>query len=283
MQEPFDNDDEHNEEYIENLRLENEIKKIKLSLEHGTDISQQLSATNMPPEIEGQFLDYIQQFEDEFAKRKTILVYDLVGRPEHRPVADIPDEEISAELDKLMDILHENSIAVDVICEVEEREVYRFITEELFELETDDIRIPGMTHAFIYEEFHPNHEHDVKNRCTHFVKFVLDKEFEDVHEFLSLADEVQLRETILTKKEVAEKIRRFRDAFSEFTLHDFTILNVDLNEAKNDGEAKCSIHYSATIEGSVESLEYKGDCRFRLRRDDEWWHIYQLDVPGIVL
>jgi len=38
--------------------------------------------------------------------------------------------------------------------------IYKFITEELFDHEMDDIMLPGFVHHFIYEEFHPNHEYD---------------------------------------------------------------------------------------------------------------------------
>jgi len=53
--------------------------------------------------------------------------------------------------------------------------LYRFITEELFKEELDDIKIEGMTHHYIYEEFHPNHEHDIKNRCKEFLDEFLNK------------------------------------------------------------------------------------------------------------
>ena len=56
-----------------------------------------------------------------------------------------------------MNILNKNSIQLDTICDVEEREIYRFVTEELFSHKMDNMRIPGMMACFIYEEFHPNH------------------------------------------------------------------------------------------------------------------------------
>lgn len=46
--------------------------------------------------------------------------------------------------------------ALDFLCDVDDAEAYRFITEELMDEEIDDIRIEGLRHCFIYEEFHPN-------------------------------------------------------------------------------------------------------------------------------
>ncbi len=287
MQEPFDNNEEElNEEELENLRMENEIKKIKLSLEHGADFSKFPDA-EMPPEIEGQFLDYIQQFEEQFANRKSILVYDMAGRPAWKPVAEIPDEEISAELNRLMSVLHENAISVDTICDVEERELYRFITEELFNHETDDIQIPGMTHGFIYEEFHPNHEYDIKNRCTELVHNILDKEKELQSDFSGLAKDVEGRgkekKNVHTREEVVEKISHFRDSFSSFTIHEFTLASIAVNEAKNDAIATWDISFSGTIDGSNETIELEGFCFFSLKREYDWWVIYKMDMPGVVL
>jgi hypothetical protein len=282
MQEPFE-DDEKSEEDIENLRLENEIKKIKLSLEHGTDLSGQLSDAELPPEVEGKFLDYIQQFEDEFAKRRTILVYDLAGRPECRPEAEIPEDEISAELKTVLNILHINSISITTICDVPERELYRFITEELFNVETNDIRIPGMSHGFIYEEFHPNHEHDIKNRVTELVEYLFDKEKENATDLWELADEVETGDKVFPKKDLIEKLAHFRDAFSSFTVHDFSINVITASDADDNGEAHCTIHYSADIEGSAETMDFEGESAFCLKRQYEWWMITKFEIPGVVV
>ena len=287
MREQFDdheeNDDENNEEQLENLRLENEIKKIKLSLEHGTDLSSQLSDAELPPEVEGKFLDYIQQFEDEFAKRKTILVYELAGKPECRPVEDIPDEEIKEELKGVMKILHGSAITITTICEVPDRELYRFITEELFKVETNDIRIPGMSHGFIYEEFHPNHKHDVTNRFTELVQYLFDKERDNATDLWEIADEVETSGKTFVKKELIEKLAHFRDAFSRFTIHDFSIGAIILNEAEDDATIACNIHYRADIDGSAESMEFEGPCHFSLKREMEWWTIYRFDIPGVAI
>jgi len=287
MQQSFEgneeNNEEDNEEERDKLRMENEIKKIKIDLEHGTDLSKQLSESELPPEIEGEFLDYIQQFEEQFAKRETILVFDLAGKPEYRQVNDIPDEEIAGELDRIMQILQTHSINLNTLCDVDERELYRFITEELFKEETNDIRIPGMIHGFIYEEFHPNHQYDIKNRITELVEYLFDKEKENASDAWELADEIEVAGQTLAKKDFLEKSGHFRDAFSSFTTHEFAINNILVNEPADEGHAQCTLHYSGNIEGSPESLEFEGACQFYLRRQYDWWTIYKLEIPGLVL
>ena len=273
-------EEEQSEEHFDDLRLENEIKKIKLALEHGSNFISPID-DNLPPELEREWLDYIQQFEEELAKRKKILVYNLIGRPAYRLANNIPDTEITEELNKIRDLLHRNSITVDTICKVEDRELYRFITDELFREETNDLHIEGMTTCFIYEEYHPNHDHDIRSRCTEFVNHILDKHKEWAPDYLGLAQTVQTNSGMLTNKQVVEKIVHFRDSFTRFIIIDFQITSVTINE--DAAEAECVIRYTATLEGANEDMTFSGDTNFSLVYTSKLWVISKIDLPGLPL
>ena len=270
------------EDQLNDQRAENEIKKFKLSLEHGMDFSKSYTDSDLPPEVEGEFLDYMQQWEDQFAQRKMTTVYELAGRPEYKPVAEIPDDEISGELDRLMEALQQKSVSVDTLCEVDERVLYRFITEELFKEQTQDIQIPGMMHCFTYEEFHPNHPYDIKRRCEEFVEYIFDKR-EDAMESWCLADTVQCGEHIYEKKEFVAHLKHFRESFSAFTQEQFEFISCELNDAQDDGVAKYRIHYTGNIEGSNDVVEFEGECSLWVKRDVEWWMVYRFEMPGVVV
>jgi hypothetical protein len=275
MQEPIENDDAQHSD----LHTENEIKKMKLALEHGMSLSDSFSNPDLPPEIEGQFLDYIQQWEDKYAQRKMISIYDLAGRPYFIPVNEISEKDIAAELNSILQILQQHSIALDTLCPVTDRELYRFVTEELMNEETEDIRIEGMMHCFTYEEYHPNHEYDVKNRCTEVIEYIISKEKDYTTAPWGLADNIVVGDDLLTKDELNKKITAFRDSFSLFTLHSFEYTFVRLNDAENAAEAAAVIRYSATIEDSNETMEYEGTCRFWLNCEYEWWTIHKFEMP----
>src|SRR4051812_9475232 len=68
---------ENEEDQIHDQRTENELKKIKLALEHGMDMSQSFTDPDLPPELEGEFLDYMQQWEDQYAQRKRTTVFEM--------------------------------------------------------------------------------------------------------------------------------------------------------------------------------------------------------------
>lgn len=78
-----------------------------------------------------------------------------------------------------------HNLALDVICEYENqnRLIYSFITKELFYEEINDIQIPGMITNFIYEEFHPNEAHDIKEACLDFVNMFLNKKSDFYKEY----------------------------------------------------------------------------------------------------
>jgi len=142
---------EQNHRDNDRLRFENELKKIKLGLEHDTIFYTPADA-ELPLEIERIWLDQIQQFEDEFKKCKRILIYDKIGRPDFRKVSQIPDQEIELELDRLLKILFQKKILVIFIYDVDVREMYRIITEDLFTVEIDDTDIEGILCRIVYEK-----------------------------------------------------------------------------------------------------------------------------------
>ena len=61
-----------------------------------------------------------------------------------------------------------NNICLHVEGSYDPRTIYQFITEELFDYETDDMQFPGLTQNFTYEEFHPNHQLDIQRRTMDF-------------------------------------------------------------------------------------------------------------------
>ena len=147
----------NSDDELERLSMENELKKMKMMLEHGAVFSGPSGDKTLHPLIEKEFLNSVEAFENAYQDAEQVLLYDFIECPDFIPVNDVPESQISAELERIMNILNKNGIQLDTICDVEEREIYRFVTEELFRHKMDNMRIPGMMACFIYEEFHPNH------------------------------------------------------------------------------------------------------------------------------
>jgi hypothetical protein len=149
-------------------RIVNEHRKKELSEEFGATFSP--SDADFSVETEFEWLGYIEEYERQFESATEIPVREYVGFPEVRPLDEIPPEELTDELDRIMEILYENCVVVDYIHDVTVIEAYRFVTEELLDVMMGNIRIPDMFTHFIYEEFHPNDVEDIKEAGTEFVR-----------------------------------------------------------------------------------------------------------------
>ncbi|PYV43615.1 MAG: hypothetical protein DMG06_09925 [Acidobacteria bacterium] len=157
-------------------RALNEAKKRELKKKYDMDFSE--GKSELPPDLEGDWLNHIEEFERQYQSGKRTTVREFIGDPSVKPVAEIAPGELEAELNKLLDLLESRNIAVDFLCEVESLEAYRFIAEELMDEEMDDIHVEGMTQHFIYEEFHPNDEYDAKQSTEHFLHSLLNRNTE---------------------------------------------------------------------------------------------------------
>ena len=258
-------------------RTENELKKIKLSLEYGMDFSQSFASPDLPQETESQFLDYIQQWEYQNANRRMTTIFDRLGKPVFRPVGEMLDDEIDLALSKAIELLHNNSIRIDTLCKVGNREMYRFITEELFNVEIADIRIDGMMHCFTYEEFHPNHPYDIKNRCTEFIRHITDKEGDKTLIPWGLADQIIYRGQVYSKEELNSNIIKFHSLLNSLELNEHKYISVTLNETDNEATVIMFVDSSCIIKD--QSMDFSGNYNFHLKCEYGWWTIDQFDTP----
>jgi hypothetical protein len=78
-----------------------------------------------------------------------------IGGPDFLPLAKVPPGELHREVDRILELLFENSIEVD-LRGCEPAEAYRFLTTELMEESIEHPRAPGWTACFIYAFYHPD-------------------------------------------------------------------------------------------------------------------------------
>jgi len=265
-------------EKLNELRMENEINKMKLTMQHGAKFVD-VSGEKLPPQIERLWLERIMEFEKAYADSKRIKIIDFLNNPPIRPEKEITDSEIANELVKLQNILFQKDIIIDSLAEVDDREFYRFITEELVYFEIDDIGIKGMMTNFIYEEFNPNQEYNIKLSAEAFLRSLLNKAFEPT--FYELADKIDTQNGVLAKKEVIDFLKVFRESYLAFEIREFKISSL----TAMDDYAKIifEIKYQATIEGSNEMEIFEGSGGLELNLFEETWLISTFYFPGLVL
>ncbi|HEB62830.1 MAG TPA: hypothetical protein ENI82_06730 [Bacteroidetes bacterium] len=261
-----------------------EIEEKKKILKNEFGMEDFHSAGDLPPEIESQFLDHIMEFEKQFQKQNNTTVYKRIGSPDFIKPDKLQEKQLSEELDKITKLMNKNGIRLDTICEVEEKEIYRFITEELFDQEIEDINIPGMMATFIYEEFYPNHEYDIKEHTEDVLNYILkpDKEF---WEYIPLERDnfISKDGNKIKEKELKKIIFNFKDSFSSFTLNKLEFIEVQFDLKQQKGSAEFRISYNAQSESGTENMKFEGKGHFNLKYEYEYWTVSGIEMPGLVI
>lgn len=167
-----------NNEWLDEIRQRIQValsqaKKDKLRDQYGMEF--EYADAELSPELENEWLDSVLEFERQFEQAKSITVRKRIGDPPIRPLSDLPLYAVSEAVMTLLELLAAHGIVVDFLGDVDELEMYRYLTEELLDEEMDDIRIEGMMTHFTYS----TPEYDVQMWVDNFVLdvFVQDKEY----------------------------------------------------------------------------------------------------------
>ena len=83
----------------------------------------------------------------------TTTVRRSVGNPSVRPLAEIPPLEIDAEVRRLLELLEQHDISVD-LQDCSPAEAYRYLTTEVMSAEIEDPRAPGWGIVFVHNWSH---------------------------------------------------------------------------------------------------------------------------------
>lgn len=274
--EKFSNDPE------EQLRIENELLKLKLKAETGGRM--ETTQNNIDPALENAFLNNVIEFERQYAQAKPTTVYELMNKP-HFPKEDIlDDDQIAEALENLRRLMEEHQIEVDFLGDYPARKKYRFIIEELFPYETDNMFMPGMTQHFIYEEFHPNHPLTITNRVTDFIGSWFRRQLSEYS--MELSNEwITEKEEIYSREFLVQKIQHIFDAVERFenTKYELQKIQADVKEGENTGMgfAEGMVKYDAVMK-SGEIIHFEGAFKMYLNLKDDWWCIFSAHWPGLV-
>jgi hypothetical protein len=155
----------------EELKFEQELKKLKLSAEHGAPFADE-KKEDIHSETEESFLARMKELEEAMRNPKLREIRELLGFPKFPAVEDLTDEELGAAIELVNIALANENIVLDVIHPTPEREIYRFLTEELMKHEAGMAGAGGMTMHLIYEEFYPNNLEEIKSDVTEILHFI---------------------------------------------------------------------------------------------------------------
>ena len=109
-------------------------------------------------EDDDEFLNKVEEFKKGHTKVKMISVYKKIGKPKFTELKKLDPKILKDELRRLIVALDNFNIIVHSHGEYDDKEKYRFITEEIFKEFVEDDKKKQIT--FVYEDYHPEMDDD---------------------------------------------------------------------------------------------------------------------------
>jgi hypothetical protein len=265
----------------EALKLENEVMKMKLMLEHGAEIRYGENADSISAETEHEFLNYIMDFERQEALAKETTVFEVLGSPQHyRDEDEVGDDEIRGLLQDLLSFMKSRNIELTVFSpNAKPREIYRFVTRELFHHRMLHMNMPGMVTCFIYDEFHPDHPYENSRTA---VNECLKEIFQDGE----LQWTFQYEQSLTLNQHKGLGIEQFRELVNRFK-RSYEHIEPLCFEAKDCSivERLCEVRgrYEVCLTSLDEHLLKTGEwlVRFHYWEEMDIWMIFEVQIDGM--
>lgn len=263
------------------VKAENEFTKMKLMLEKGAEFHR-TSDQEVDPYVEKEMLNCIVEFERQVENPKFIRIFDKLHKPVHfKPVDQIPDETIEQAWQKLSAYMDRFDINLDVCSpNISFRELYRFATEELFQIQINDIHIPGMKCMFIYDEFYPDPVYDnSRTAIDDCIRYILNKNpMEGMHNFRN--DGLVLNEhTGISNDQFKIRVNQYKLAYDDMDIREIKVSQCQIDEDR------CTVtgNYLIIFYLGNEALDRKGNWQvdLELDKEKEYWKITRVKIDGI--
>jgi hypothetical protein len=278
----MEQEEKFSDDPAENMRIENELMKLKLKAQYG-DAFQMGGSEALSPDMENQFLKNILAFEESYNKGDFVTVYDRIGKPDYKPADEMEAAELKESVQQLMELLNQHQITVDFTDgPYDDAVVYRFITEELFSQDVEKDPVDGMIMGYTYEEFHPNHKAAIERNTHRFLKGWFSRSFAD-NEFILSQDIITAEGLQMQREDLQGKLQLFFDAFKNFTDDAYNIDNISFELQpeieRGMGFAEGMLKYEAEIDNN-EMIHFEGPYKLYMQMEYNEWSVFYFVMPG---
>jgi hypothetical protein len=271
----------------EQMRLENELMKLRLHAEYGA-IFPDPRTVDTAPGPEDTFLKQVLLLHRRLAATPPRPLKEVLDFRQVAPAESIDDDQaLHAALWNALDHLEDENVIVDFDYEYPDRVMYEFITRELPELEIIGKPAPDAYICILYEAFHPNVRAELEAFSLEFFEALLGGEIQKYpalyfrkHRLPAL-----LREN--TEKALYAAIERFLNGFDAISYWEIRIENVEAAPDTKNGRASdesCAfvagtLLYAVSLsDGSGHTIE--GPFRLDLAQASRLWFIVDFRLPG---
>jgi hypothetical protein len=257
-------------------RALNEQKRKRLEEKYGARFS--FDDSDAPPEIISEWLDTVEEYERQFQGAGKTTVRTYAGNPSYPHPSSLRPGEIPGKLRTLIDHLGAHAIAVHFDRTVPPAEAYRFIVEELFEMEIDDVHIAGMTHSFVYEDFHPDQAACATMFAGHFLYSLFGRDAEGC---MRRADRDELYSPsgrAVSRDEMSHAIESFIGGVAVFTGSDVSETGCEVE--RDYATVRFAVSWTGLQAGTFRSLAATGTATIRMKRCGIAWNVVRVECPG---
>ena len=178
------------------------------------------------------------------------------------------DELLEYELERIIDLMNEKNILIDSIFQVDDRAMYKFLTEDLFQHPIVNNFFHGMGSIYMYEDFHPNHEHDTCELCEDFIDIFFAS---DYHEKVGEFSPHYMRNFV--------ELSEFHDMFCGFRNVGYEFLPCEVKPDQCTRKARLS--FDAYTNPGTKPVFYTGEATFELEYVNGSWIIKLVMLPGM--
>lgn len=262
--------------------LENELMLIKMQAEFGAQVylpedDDQL----LPADVKFELLQSVYEFEEAYfqAMPSVIEVYQKIGEPHYLSEHCLTDAGVEVELQRLVKVMSDHNIIFEHEFDYHPRQLYQFITVELFSEPMEDVCIPGFYKHFFYEDFHPNLSEELKRQSKRFVTEVAGKCMDELYNGLNF--QVRSKNGIINGEEACNRIQEFYNSFMSLEIR-----SIDKYEVLHD-DKQATVSFDLVLGASIPSnenitLEGRAVLGFANVMHDLWL-IDAVSLPGLVI
>lgn len=261
------------------LRFENEFKKLKLRAEFGIKL---IESPTGSIQQEHEWLNNLEEFEACHADYNQVPIFVYLGEPSHfLPVEKLTRWALPRELQKLQSLLAENQIQVESLCALDDKELYRFIFDEVFWKEIPKNRDANHIKRFLYEEDHPNQAYEIKTTIEEFVQRCFSQLWTRVEG--QFYDRVQSqRRSSLRKEQILSKLQNWVRLYENIQLTDISFSRIETDTKQ--ATAAAYISFEALLPDTYELYNGQLSANFQLRTEDlTLWQLSGIFIPEIGL
>ncbi|MEI9920647.1 MAG: hypothetical protein WDO14_17925 [Bacteroidota bacterium] len=261
------------------LRTSNELLKQRLEREHGM---RYYESNGLSPELENKWLRYICDHEELYRHCGRISVYDYINRPTFTAIEDLDKNQVTAELERLLSVMRAHGIQLDCMCEYDDRVIYKFVTTELFGVEMDDIRMPGLVNHFTYEDFHMNNQYEIERIGIDLIKSIYNHEWRAEYDSVWVGAIVKCNGISHDFHGFSSLVMGFQQRHSFLEIRELHVNEVSVDEVNGRGQITATLIYLSQQHYGVRE-QLKGECVINFKKDTAtgYWSVVDISLPGI--